>query len=244
MIASLLRWYALCALASPTTPNSLVGLPGGTAAYAAMTKLATVNSVMFQPVVPIDVDGHLWQTRPTYVAETIVTSLGASGRNPLAMYNSSFTNVTVQLEAILAQKNMAAVTGIAFNLALSRITSLGPVGTGVGSVGGAPVPVASFDPSMPTSPNSLWFTNLVSGSAVGGVTSLYNVWMHSEETNVAAQLQEVLPIWPPFFANTLRIPPLRFPPGYGFALTIPTSTAAGAYTFTAIYSVSSGTPVF
>lgn len=231
--------YTERVLALATTPNTLVGVPGGTAAYVAMQAAVGVNSVVFQPVINVDEGGHFWGTKPTYMAWTLLNTLAPANKTPWAFYNGSASGQTCKVEAIIANKSRRAITGLNFGLNIARITSLGPVGTGLGSAGGAGRTIFALDPRNATLTNTIWFTEQPSSNNIGGVSSLFTKYMHSEETDTAAAVAEAFPLWPPA-GIPFQIPQaLIVPPGYGLRSTHAES-AAGEYIHGLIFTVSSG----
>lgn len=230
--------YTERALAALTQANTLVGLPGGTAAYAAMVKAVGVNSMLIQPVILAHPSGHLFGTKPAFLVWTQLTTLAPANRVPWAFYNSSASGITAELEAIIFQKNRRAVTGLNFDLALSRITSLGPAGTGLGSAGGAKQTTFALDPTNIV-PSSTWLTWCPSTNIIGGISSLMTRYYHSEETDTAAAEQEVYPFYPIPGMPLLTLQNMQCPPGYGYMVSHAAS-AAGEYIHGLIFSIFSG----
>lgn len=240
----LVRAYALAFLACGITPNSLAGITTGTGAFFATHKPTAQVSAVNQAVAPVDQYGHVLGSKPTWTWTSSLINLNFANRQPFAIFNGSGTSVVAEVEAIWAQKDMAAVTGVAFQLGMHRITSLGNTAGALGTQ----VSLQPFDPRFSSLPNSLVVfatpsTSMIGiNNAVGGVSSLYNRFLHSEETNVAAQVEEVFPYWPPvagfghgagIFASKLTLPP-----GYGVVLHS-VASVAGSYLFGLAVSVSS-----
>jgi hypothetical protein len=118
------------------------------------------------------------------------TAYSAQAQNKLwfDLFNASGSGKTIYINAIAMQKNFTAVTGTAWQLDLVRTTSVG--------TGGASLSIYKFDSQAPNLPAGITARAGATGGASLG-NSVRLLFLHSEETNQAAQLQEAMPIWPP-----------------------------------------------
>jgi hypothetical protein len=159
------------------------------------------------------------------------TSFAALAQNSLRfdLFNGSGSGKTVNILAIVMQKNFASVTGVAFECDLVRTTTVG--------TGGSAITPLKFDTGVANLPAQVTVRSTATGGAALG-SNIRQVFLHSEETNVAAQLQESIPIWPPllpFFRWSYMS--LVLHEGEGVTLKQISATTAGTYSVWVAFSV-------
>lgn len=171
--------------------------------------------------------GHLLGTRPTYIAQTPASVLAAN-KHHLTIFNGSGSGKLLTIQAIIARKNMAAVTGVPFELDFNWITASGSGGTAITAK-----PLRQTNPAIPA---QIGFWNNRTSPTEDTAAFQWIQWLHSEETNIAAQVQEAFPIWPPGTVPVLaEWQDLTLEEGDGLTLKQITSTTAGTYYFTVMF---------
>lgn len=136
------------------------------------------------------------------------------------LFNAVGSARTVVVNFVAFQKNFAAVVGVPFQMNLLRTTAAGTGGTVL-----TLVPMNSIAGSIPAEIT-------VRHGATGGVVEgsiITSRFFHSEETNLAAQIQEGAGfMWPQaYFWRTMPIVVLN--EGEGIAFKQITATTAGTY---------------
>jgi hypothetical protein len=179
-------------------------------------------------VVPADVAGHALGTTPLYVVQSGFIALAAN-KILLALFNAAGSGKIARVKFIGAQKNMAAVTGIAWQADLQHITTTG--------TGTAATPRAA-DSSNPAIPAQVTAAHSHSVAPTSDYVWLSR-FLHAEETNLAAQVQEAHAglIWPGAGIPLGKMQDLVLREGHGFALKQITSTTAGTYNIIAGFTL-------
>lgn len=178
-----------------------------------------------QVVLVADDSGHIIGSRPTWAIQSGFQGLAAN-KLFFDLFNAAGSGVILQVASVALQKNMAAQTGVAVQFDLLKTTSVGTGGTALTPV--------TFDSTNAALPPQVTARHAAVGAALGGL--LVSRFYHSEETNVAAQVQEAFPFWPPTpLAPDLQRITLR--PGEGLTLKQITSSTAGIYNVSVIFTV-------
>lgn len=190
-----------------------------------------VGSANFQAMVQAGSRGHMLGTRPTYIVQTPASVL-ATNKHHMTIFNGAGSGVELTIQAILAQKNMAAVTGAAWELDTNWITAE------AGTPGGTLLTAKKYNQANGTLPSQVAIRAAPTGAPTES-TSIFNFikWLHSEETNLAAQMQEAFPIWPPglvpVFAEWQDI---VLAEGQGLTLKQISAVTAGTYYFAIVFT--------
>lgn len=189
----------------------------------------TVGAANFQAMIQAGSRGHMLGTRPTYLVQTPASVLAAN-KHHLTIWNGVGSGVELTIQALFAQKNMAAVTGAAWELDLNWITAEN------GTPGGTALTAKKYNQSNASLPAQVAFRAAPTGAPTEN-TSIFNFirWLHSEETNVAAQMQEAFPLWPPGLVPVLaEWQDIVLSEGQGLTLKQISSVTAGTYYFGAV----------
>lgn len=191
----------------------------------------TVGSANFQAMVLAGPGGHMLGSRPTYLVQT-PASVQAQNKHHLTIWNGAGSGVELTVLALMAQKNMAAVTGVPWELDIIGITAEN------GTPGGTLLTVKKLALANPSLPAQVVCRNGPANPTENAVNMNFVKWLHSEETNVAAQLQEALPIWPPdCFTGFGDRQELTLAEGQGITVKQITSTVVATYYFAALLGV-------
>jgi hypothetical protein len=179
-------------------------------------------------VVAADAAGHILGTRPTYCIQSTFQTL-AQNKLYFDLFNATGSGKVVEVRAIVLQKNMAAQTGVAIQFDLHFTTSVG--------TGGTVLTPIKFDSTNAALPAGVTARHAASGgAALGGL--IMSRFYHSEETNVAAQVQEALPFWPPVATLYLEPQALTLNENEGLTLKQITASTAGVYNCSVIFTTS------
>lgn len=166
---------------------------------------------------------------PTWVMQTGFIAL-AQNKLFFDLFNAVSSGKILRVKAVTLQKDMSAQTGVPVQFNLNYTTA---VGTG----GNALTPV-SLDNTNAALPAQVTARSAAAGGAGLG-SLLASRFLHSEETNVAAQVQEAFPFWPvvllPHVASDLQDIVLR--EGQGLTLKQITATTAGVYNVIVVFTV-------
>jgi hypothetical protein len=186
----------------------------------------TVGNIDYPVTILADAEGHLIGTKDTWVVQTSGSAL-ANNKQHLTLFNAAGSGIVIHVNAIMAQKDWAAVTGVAWQLAVRRVTSAG--------TGGSALTIASLDTQQAALPAAVTATN--NASTPTESTTIYTAQLHSEETNQAAALREMFPIWPVAAGVvTPDLADLVIRAGQGMTLKQLTNTTAGTYYFTVLFT--------
>jgi hypothetical protein len=201
-------------------PNSNRG--NAPSPYGSLNVLAvqTKGNMDFPVVVVADEDGHI--AHDAYAVQNTTVSALANNKHHLTIWNGANSGYKISLLEVRAEKDWTAVTGVAWLLDMKRITSDNAGGTAL-----TPQPYATTQAALPS---SIRVTN--NGSNATETTTLRRFPLHSEETNVAASLKEMAPIWQAN-GNTSIV----LLPGQGITFKQATNTTAGNYYFAVLFAV-------
>lgn len=190
--------------------------------YSGLNALAiqTKGNLDYPVVVVADEDGHVAHDAYTVFNSTV--SALANNKHHLTIWNGTNSGYKISLLEIRGEKDWSAVTGVPWLLDMKRITS--------DNAGGTPLTPQSYLTTQPTLPAAIRVTN--NGSNATETVTLRRFPLHSEETNVAASLKEMIPLWQAN-GNTSVV----LLPGQGITLKQATNTTAGNYYFAALFSV-------
>ncbi len=125
-------------------------------------------------------------TKQTWVMQSGFIAL-AQNKLFFDLFNATGSGKVLRVKWIALQKDMSAQTGVAIQFNLNRTTSVGTGGTGI-----TPVLLDSNNTALPAQVTARFAAS--GGAGLGDL--LVSRFYHSEETNVAAQVQEAFPFWP------------------------------------------------
>jgi hypothetical protein len=207
-----------------TQANDSVTVTPGSGATVA-THLA--NSKEYQAVVPCSESGHILGSQPSFI---IQSGFQTSAQNKIYfdLFNATGSGKIVRVPMIYLFKNMAAQTGVAMEFTLARTTSVGTGGTAL-----TPVKMDSVDPNLSA---SITARHAAAGGAASGST-LITKFYHSEETNVAAQVQEAFPFWPMPVPMGNFMQDIILNENEGLKLTQITNSTAGVWNCVVMFTV-------
>lgn len=190
--------------------------------YTPLNALAvqTRGNMDYPVVVIADEDGHI--AHDAFVVQTTTVSALANNKHHLTIWNGTNSGYKVSLLEVRAEKDWSAVTGVAWLLDMKRITSNNAGGTTL-----TPQPYVTTQAALPS---AIRVTN--NGSNATETSTLIRFPLHSEETNYAASIKEMVPLWQAN-GNTSIV----LLPGQGVTLKQATNTTAGNYYFTALFAV-------
>ena len=146
-----------------------------------------------------------------------------------ALFTAVGSGKIVHVIVIALQKNMAAVSGIAVRFNFDTTTAVG--------TGGTALTIQKCDSSNAAVPAQITARHAPSGGATLGFTRISRFY-HSEETNVAAQVQEAFPFWPAAIMGAGDWQECVLREGEGVRLQQITSTTAGTYNVFVMITIS------
>lgn len=193
------------------------------------TLIAThlVGTKEHQVTMLADKSGHIAGSKPTWCLQSGFIAL-AQNKLFFDLFNATGSGVVLQIVAIALQKDMSAQTGVAVQFNLNRTTAVGTGGAAI-----TPVKLDSASASLPAQVTAR-------SAATGGATLsdlIISRFFHSEETNVAAQVQEAFPFWPPCWVLPFFDQNLIINANEGVALKQITATVAGVYNVWVAFTV-------
>jgi hypothetical protein len=161
-----------------------------------------------------------------YIIQTGFTAL-ANTTKFIDGFNATGSNVKLKIVQIAVQKDMSAQTGVALKWDLIRTTSVGT---------GAATTANPLDTATSALPAQVTFRVKPPGGAAAG-TTICTRYYHSEETNVAAQVQEAFPFWPMARPPNIYDQPLTIAENTGFMVQMNTNSTAGVYNVIVVFFV-------
>jgi len=211
-----------------TQANDSILVTPGSGATVATTNPG--DGKEYQVVMLAGRSGHLLGTKPTYIVQTPFQAL-AQNKHHITVFNTSGSNAVVTIQAIMAQKNFAAVTGVAWQLDMNWITAEN------GTPGGTLLTAKKYRQTNGAVPSQIAFRAAPTGAPTEDASIFqFSQFLHSEETNVAAQVKESLTIWPPGQVPVYaEWQDLTLDEGQGFTLKQITNTTAGTYAFAIVF---------
>jgi hypothetical protein len=170
---------------------------------------------------------HLFQNSPTYIFEAGFNAL-AQNKIHMEIFNASGSGKRVKVWFITMQKDFSTQTGVAFEVDTFFTSAVG--------TGGSTLTATKLNSKNDNLPTGITARHAPSGGATAG-SMIRKKFLHSEETNVAAQVDEALgSIWPPNVAHHLFVQPIILNEGEGVAVKQITATTAGVYNTWAIFT--------
>jgi hypothetical protein len=147
----------------------------------------------------------------------------------ISLFNASGSGRKVKVWAVKMQKNFAAVTGVAFQMNLSFTSTLGSGGTTL-----SPRKTHSGLPELPAQISALHAPTTAPTETV----LLFSKFLHSEETNAAGAVDEMIgAIWPIVIQGQRGNAPITLNEGEGINLKQITATTAGVYNCAMIFTI-------
>jgi hypothetical protein len=158
--------------------------------------------------------GRIRNQLPLYVVQTGFIS-AANNKVHFSLFTVDHTGETevyqayVWIWAVFLQKDLSSVTGAVIDFALNRISAV--------TSGTALTPVRADTISLSPVSSMVSTYHTVTGATV--LSTILNRKYHSEESNNAAQIEEILPLWPPVRAQPSVLQPIFCGPGQGISVS-------------------------
>jgi hypothetical protein len=176
----------------------------------------------------VDSAGNVIGSKSTYILQTTFVAL-AQNKLFFDLFNATGSGKIIRVQYVGLQKDMSAQTGVAVQFNLNFTTTVG--------TGGSALTAIKLDSGNAALPAQITArSGATAGATLGNL--LVSRFYHSEETNIAAQVQEAFSFWPLLTGphRSAGVQDIVLREGEGLTLKQITNTTAGVYNAVVIFT--------